>query len=436
MNKEVIIIGAGLAGSEAAYQLAERGIKVKLYEMRPIKSTEAHKTQNFAELVCSNSHGGDHLGNASGLMKEELRKMGSLLVKIADECRVPAGQALAVDREGFSGKITEILKNHPNIEIINEELTEIPKDKMVLVASGPLTSEALSKKIQELTHSDYLYFYDAAAPIVTLESIDMDKVYFQSRYDKGDGEYINCPMNEEEYKRFYENLITAERAPLKKFEEEKLFEGCMPVERIAARGEKTLLFGPLKPKGLTNPRTQTRDYAVVQLRQDDKDGRLYNIVGFQTNLKFGEQKRVFSMIPGLENADFIRYGVMHRNTFINSTKLLTPMLNMKENENIFFAGQITGGEGYVAAMATGMIAAVNMYNKIMGLNPFVLDDRSAIGSMIKYITEEKDNFQPMGPNFGMIRALEGKKIRDKKERYNKISNIALEYLDEKLKELS
>ena len=436
MNKEVIIIGAGLAGSEAAYQLAERGIKVKLYEMRPIKSTEAHKTQNFAELVCSNSLGGDHLGNASGLMKEELRKMGSLLVKIADECRVPAGQALAVDREGFSGKITEILKNHPNIEIINEELTEIPKDKMVLVASGPLTSEALSKKIQELTHSDYLYFYDAAAPIVTLESINMDKVYFQSRYDKGDGEYINCPMNEEEYKRFYENLITAERAPLKKFEEEKLFEGCMPVERIAARGEKTLLFGPLKPKGLTNPRTQTRDYAVVQLRQDDKDGRLYNIVGFQTNLKFGEQKRVFSMIPGLENADFIRYGVMHRNTFINSTKLLTPMLNMKENENIFFAGQITGGEGYVAAMATGMIAAVNMYNKIMGLNPFVLDDRSAIGSMIKYITEEKDNFQPMGPNFGMIRALEGKKIRDKKERYNKISNIALEYLDEKLKELS
>lgn len=436
MNKDVIVIGAGLAGSEAAYQLAERGIKVKLYEMRPIKSTEAHKTQNFAELVCSNSLGGEHLGNASGLMKEELRKMGSLLVKIADECRVPAGQALAVDREGFSGKITEILKNHPNIEIINEELTEIPKDKMVLVASGPLTSEALSKKIQELTHSDYLYFYDAAAPIVTLESIDIDKVYFQSRYDKGDGEYINCPMNEEEYKRFYENLITAERAPLKKFEEEKLFEGCMPVERIAARGEKTLLFGPLKPKGLTNPRTQTRDYAVVQLRQDDKDGRLYNIVGFQTNLKFGEQKRVFSMIPGLENADFIRYGVMHRNTFINSTKLLTPMLNMKENENIFFAGQITGGEGYVAAMATGMIAAVNMYNKIMGLNPFVLDDRSAIGSMIKYITEEKDNFQPMGPNFGMIRALEGKKIRDKKERYNKISNIALEYLNEKLKELS
>lgn len=433
MDREVIIIGAGLAGSEAAYQLAERGIKVKLYEMRPVKSTEAHKSDKFAELVCSNSLGGDHLGNASGLMKEELKRMGSLLVNIAYECRVPAGQALAVDREGFSGKITEILKNHKNIEVVNEELTDIPKDKIVLIASGPLTSEKLSEKIKELTKSEYLYFYDAAAPIVTFESINQDKVYFQSRYDKGDGEYINCPMTEEEYNNFYENLVNAERAPLKKFEEEKLFEGCMPVERIAGRGRQTLLFGPLKPKGLTNPRTGTRDYAVVQLRQDDKDGRLYNIVGFQTNLKWGEQKRVFSMIPGLENAEFIRYGVMHRNTFINSTKLLTPMLNMKENENIFFAGQITGGEGYVAAMATGMIAGINIYNKIMGLPPFILDDRSAIGSMIKYITEEKENFQPMGPNFGMIRPLEGKKIKDKKERYNKISNIALEYLETKLK---
>lgn len=433
MDREVIIIGAGLAGSEAAYQLAERGIKVKLYEMRPVKSTEAHKSDKFAELVCSNSLGGDHLGNASGLMKEELKRMGSLLVNIAYECRVPAGQALAVDREGFSGKITEMLKNHENIEVINEELTDIPKDKIVLIASGPLTSEKLSEKIKELTKSEYLYFYDAAAPIVTFESINQDKVYFQSRYDKGDGEYINCPMTEEEYNNFYENLINAERAPLKKFEEEKLFEGCMPVERIAGRGRQTLLFGPLKPKGLTNPRTGTRDYAVVQLRQDDKDGRLYNIVGFQTNLKWGEQKRVFSMIPGLENAEFIRYGVMHRNTFINSTKLLTPMLNMKENENIFFAGQITGGEGYVAAMATGMIAGINIYNKIMGLPPFILDDRSAIGSMVKYITEEKENFQPMGPNFGMIRPLEGKKIKDKKERYNKISNIALEYLETKLK---
>ena len=432
MNKEVIIIGAGLAGSEAAYQLAERGIKVKLYEMRPLKTTEAHKTERFGELVCSNSLGGDHLGNASGLMKEELRRLNSLLIKTADEVKVPAGQALAVDREGFSEKITNTLKNHKNIEIIYEEVTEIPKDKIVLIASGPLTSEHLSKEIQKLTHADHLYFYDAAAPIVTLESIDMDKVYFQSRYDKGDGEYINCPMNEEEYKRFYENLITAERAPLKKFEEEKLFEGCMPVERIASRGERTLLFGPLKPKGLTNPRTNSRDYAVVQLRQDDKDGKMYNMVGFQTNLKFGEQKRVFRMIPGLENADFMRYGVMHRNTFINSTKLLTPALNMKENPNIFFAGQITGGEGYVTAMATGMMAAINIYNKIEGKEPFVLDDRSAIGSMIKYITEEKKDFQPMGPNFGIIRSLEGKKIRDKRERYHTISKIALDYLDSKL----
>lgn len=434
MNKEVIIIGAGLAGSEAAYQLAERGIKVKLYEMRPKLSTEAHKTENFAELVCSNSLGGDHLGNASGLMKEELRLFGSLLMKVADEFRVPAGQALAVDRNLFSEKITNILKNHPNIEFINEELKEIPMDKIVLIASGPLTSPVLSENIKKLTKDEYLYFYDAAAPIVTFESIDKDKVYFQSRYDKGDGEYINCPMTEEEYNKFYENLINAERIPLKKFEEEKLFEACMPVERIASRGIKTLLFGPLKPKGLTNPRTNARDYAVVQLRQDDKEGKLYNLVGFQTNLRWGEQKRVFSMIPGLENADFVRYGVMHRNTFINSPKVLTTSLNLKEYENIFFAGQITGSEGYVCAMATGLMAGINIYNKIVGKEPLVLEDLSSIGAIIKYITEEKKDFQPMGPNFGMIRDLEGKRIRDKKERYNKISERAITYLKENFSE--
>ena len=434
MNKEVIIIGAGLAGSEAAYQLAERGIKVKLYEMRPKLSTEAHKTENFAELVCSNSLGGDHLGNASGLMKEELRLFGSLLMKVADEFRVPAGQALAVDRNLFSEKITNILKNHPNIEFINEELKEIPMDKIVLIASGPLTSPVLSENIKKLTKDEYLYFYDAAAPIVTFESIDKEKVYFQSRYDKGDGEYINCPMTEEEYNKFYENLINAERIPLKKFEEEKLFEACMPVERIASRGIKTLLFGPLKPKGLTNPRTNTRDYAVVQLRQDDKEGKLYNLVGFQTNLRWGEQKRVFSMIPGLENADFVRYGVMHRNTFINSPKVLTTSLNLKEYENIFFAGQITGSEGYVCAMATGLMAGINIYNKIVGKEPLVLEDLSSIGAIIKYITEEKKDFQPMGPNFGMIRDLEGKRIRDKKERYNKISERAITYLKENFSE--
>lgn len=435
LNKEVIVIGAGLAGSEAAYQLAKNGIKVKLYEMRPKVSTEAHKSEKFAELVCSNSLGGDHLGNASGLMKEELRRMGSLLIEVADQTKVPAGQALAVDREGFSEIITEKLKSMENIEVINEELKEIPKDKVVLVASGPLTSEALSKDIMKMLDQEYLYFYDAAAPIVTLESIDQDKVYYQSRYGKGDGEYINCPMNKEEYEAFYNALITGERAPLKQFEEEKLFEACMPVERIAQRGIKTLLFGPLKPKGLVNPKTEGDkwDHAVVQLRQDDKDGKLYNLVGFQTNLKFGEQKRIFSMIPGLENAEFVRYGVMHRNTFIDSTKLLTPALNLKSNENIYFAGQITGGEGYVCAMATGLMAATNIIRKFEGKKPLILDDRSSIGSIIKYITEEKKNFQPMGPNFGVIRSLE-ERIRDKKEKYNKISNIALEYLEEKLSE--
>lgn len=433
-NKEVVVIGAGLAGSEAAYQLAKSGVKVKLYEMRPKVSTEAHKSEKFAELVCSNSLGGDHLGNASGLMKEELRRMGSLLIEIADEVKVPAGQALAVDREGFSEKVTEKLHSMENIEIINEELKEIPKDKIVIVASGPLTSDELSKNIGKTLEQEYLYFYDAAAPIVTLESIDKDKVFFQSRYDKGEGEYINCPMNKEEYETFYEALISAERAPLKKFEEEKLFEACMPVERIAQRGFKTLLFGPLKPKGLINPKTGKEEFAVVQLRQDDKDGKLYNLVGFQTNLKWGEQKRVFSMIPGLENAEFVRYGVMHRNTFINSTKLLKESLNLKSNERIFFAGQITGGEGYVCAIATGLMAAINIAHKLDGKPEFTLDDRSSIGAIIKYITEEKKNFQPMGPNFGVIRSLD-ERIRDKKEKYNKISQIALDYLETKISEI-
>ncbi|MGL4254606.1 MAG: methylenetetrahydrofolate--tRNA-(uracil(54)-C(5))-methyltransferase (FADH(2)-oxidizing) TrmFO [Fusobacteriaceae bacterium] len=434
MKREVVVIGAGLAGSEAAYQLAKRGIKVKLYEMRPEKTTEAHSTDKFGELVCSNSLGGDHLGNASGLMKEELRRMSSKIIEIADRHKVPAGQALAVDREGFSEEVTEVLENCENIEIIREELKDIPKDSIVLIASGPLTSPELSKKIGELTNSEDLYFYDAAAPIVTFESIDKEKVYFQSRYDKGDGEYINCPMNKEEYEVFYNNLITAERAPLKQFEEEKLFEACMPVERIAMRGEKTLLFGPLKPKGLTNPKTGRWDHAVVQLRQDDKEGKLYNLVGFQTNLKFGEQKRVFSMIPGLENAEFVRYGVMHRNTFINSTKLLKESLNLKSNERIFFAGQITGGEGYVCAIATGLMAAINIAHKLDGKPEFTLDDRSSIGAIIKYITEEKKNFQPMGPNFGVIRSLD-ERIRDKKEKYNKISQIALDYLETKISEI-
>ena len=432
MDKEVIVVGAGLAGSEAAYRLAKRGIKVKLYEMKSKKKTEAHSKEYFSELVCSNSLGSDSLENASGLMKEELRMLGSLLVEVADRNRVPAGQALAVDRDGFSEEITKILKENKNIEIIEEELTELPEDKIVLIASGPLTSEKLFNKIMEITGEESLYFYDAAAPIVTFESIDMNKAYFQSRYGKGEGEYINCPMNKEEYYNFYNELIKAERAELKNFEKEKLFDACMPIEKIAMSGEKTMTFGPLKPKGLINPKTDKMDYAVVQLRQDDKEGKLYNIVGFQTNLKFGEQKRVFSMIPGLENAEFIRYGVMHRNTFINSTKLLDETLRLKSKDNIYFAGQITGGEGYVCAMATGLYTAINIANRLEGKEKFTLDDRSAIGAIIKYITEDKKKFQPMGPNFGIIKNLDVN-IRDKKEKYRKLSERALEYLKNSIK---
>lgn len=431
--KEVIVVGAGLAGCEAAYQLAEKGIKVKLYEMKPKIKTEAHSKDYFSELVCSNSLGSDSLENAAGLMKEELRLLGSLLVKIADKNRVPAGQALAVDRDTFSEEITSIITNHENIEVIEEEFTDIPDDKIVLIASGPLTSEKLFAKISELTGEESLYFYDAAAPIVTFDTIDMNKAYFQSRYGKGEGEYINCPMNKEEYYKFYNELINAERAELKKFEKEKLFDACMPIEKIAMSGEKTMTFGPLKPKGLINPKTEKMDYAVVQLRQDDKEGKLYNIVGFQTNLKFGEQKRVFSMIPGLENAEFIRYGVMHRNTFINSTKLLNKTLNLRNKDNIYFAGQITGGEGYVCAMATGLYAAKNIINRLECKKEFYLEDVSAIGAIIKYITEEKKKFQPMGPNFGIIKSL-NENIRDKKEKYRKLSQVALEYLKNKIVE--
>lgn len=435
MKKEVIVVGAGLAGSEAAYQLAKRGISVQLYEMKGQKKTEAHHYDYFAELVCSNSLGGNHLGNASGLMKEELRFLDSLLIRVADETKVPAGQALAVDRHEFSEKVTEILRTMENITIVEEEFTKIPKDQYVLIASGPLTSELLFKELLDITGEDSLYFYDAAAPIVSLESIDMTSAYFQSRYGKGEGEYINCPMTKEEYEAFYTELIQAERAPLKKFEEEKLFDACMPVEKIAMSGEKSLLFGPLKPKGLTNPRTNQMDYAVVQLRQDDKEGKLYNMVGFQTNLKWGEQKRVFSMIPALKQADFLRYGVMHRNTFLNSTKLLKSDLALKSQENLYFAGQITGGEGYVAAISTGCIAAINIANKLQGKEAFILEDVTAIGALIRYITEEKKKFQPMGPNFGIIRSLEGKKFRDKRERYFEMSRLSIEYLKNKIKVL-
>jgi len=390
MEKEVIVVGAGLAGSEAAYQLAKRGIKVKLYEMKAKKKTPAHSKDYYSELVCSNSLGSDSLENASGLMKEELRILGSLLIDVADRNRVPAGQALAVDRDGFSEEVTKILKNTENIEIIEEEFTEIPNDKIVIIASGPLTSDKLFEKISEITGEESLYFYDAAAPIVTFESIDMNKAYFQSRYGKGDGEYINCPMNKEEYYSFYNELIKAERAELKNFEKEKLFDACMPIEKIAMSGEKTMTFGPLKPKGLINPKTEKMDYAVVQLRQDDKEGKLYNIVGFQTNLKFGEQKRVFSMIP------------------------------------------VTGGEGYVTAIATGMYVAINVANRLENKKEFILEDISEIGAIVNYITEEKKKFQPMGANFGIIRSLD-ENIRDKKEKYRKLSERAIEYLKKTIK---
>ncbi|MDR1832084.1 MAG: FADH(2)-oxidizing methylenetetrahydrofolate--tRNA-(uracil(54)-C(5))-methyltransferase TrmFO [Fusobacteriaceae bacterium] len=429
----VVVAGAGLAGCEAAWQLAKRGIPVRLYEMKPEKFTPAHHSPDFAELVCSNSLGSNDIEKAAGLMKQELRLLDSLLIRIADEKSVPAGQALAVDREGFSRAVTEEIHRTPGIEVIARELTEIPEDRHVLLATGPLTSETLSAKIRELCGSEYLYFYDAAAPIVTAESVDMDHAYLQSRYDKGEGQYINCPLTEEEYGIFYRELLAAERVPPKVFEKEKLFDACMPVEKIAATGEKTLIFGPLKPKGLTNPRTGREDYAVVQLRQDDGAGRLYNLVGFQTNLKWGEQKRVFSLIPALRRAEFVRYGVMHRNTFINSAKLLDGSLCLKSRDNVWFAGQLTAAEGYVCAVATGALAGINIARRIKGRPPFILDERTATGAIIRYITTDNDNLQPMGPNFGVMKGPDPP-IRDKRKKAQKMAETAIQYLETKLEE--
>ncbi len=457
--EEIIVIGGGLAGCEAALQIAKKNIKVKLYEMKPNRFSEAHANQNLAEIVCSNSFKSNLLTNACGLLKEELRLLGSELIKIADEVSVPAGQALAVDREKFAERVTTKIEENKNIEVIREEVTEIPKDKIVIIATGPLTSEQMYQEILKITGEENLFFYDAAAPIVEKDSIDMNIAFFGNRYDQERGKeedieiwkgrlrsqeqsYINLPMNKEEYEAFYNELIKAEVVTLHEFEKREIFEGCMPIEIMAKRGMDTLRFGPLKPVGFTDLRTGRRPYAIVQLRQDNAEGTLYNLVGFQTNLKYGEQKRVFSMIPGLKNANFVKYGVMHRNTFINSTKLLDNTYHMKKNENIFFAGQITGVEGYVESISSGLVAAMNacvLYNiytegNLKNIEEAYIERKktfskeTVIGALAKYISTENEKFQPMNANFGILPEL-NENIRDKKERYQKLAERSLKKIE-------
>ena len=463
MKDYITVIGGGLAGCEAAYQIAKRNIKVKLYEMKPIKFSPAHNNKNLAEIVCSNSFKSNLLTNACGLLKEELRKLDSLLIKIADKTSVAAGQALAVDRESFSEKVTEVIENNPLIEIIHEEvedITEIVEAGIVIIATGPLTSEALAKQIANITGEDKLYFYDAAAPIVSKDSIDFNIAFYGDRYseekkkDETEEEwrkrlkeqegkeqsYINFPMNKEEYERFWNELVNAEVVSLHEFEKREIFEGCMPIEIMAKRGIDTLRFGPLKPVGFDDPRTGKRPYAIVQLRQDDSKASIYNMVGFQTNLKFGEQKRVFSMIPGLQNAEFVKYGVMHRNTYINSTKLLDDTYCLKSNPNIYFAGQITGVEGYVESISSGLVAALNAVkdfnnrnsNEDERQNKITFPETTVIGALAKYISTPNKKFQPMNANFGILPELDGEKIRDKKERYRKLAERSLDSLEKRL----
>lgn len=449
MKDYITIIGAGLAGSEAAYQIAKKGINVKLYEMKPQKFSPAHSNENFAEIVCSNSFKSNLHTNACGLLKEELRILDSLLIKIADETAVPAGQALAVDRALFSKRVTEKIKSMPNIEIINEEigdkvhLKDLAKDGIVIIATGPLTSDKLSDEILQITGDNDLHFYDAAAPIVSKDSINMDIAFWGDRYDQErakeediedwkqrikdvkKSDYINLPMSKDEYENFWNELVNAEVVELHEFEKREIFEGCMPLEVMAKRGIDTLRYGPLKPVGFTDTRTGYRPYAVVQLRQDNSEGTIYNIVGFQTNLKFGEQKRVFSQIPGLENAEFEKYGVMHRNTYINSTKLLDNTYNFKQNTNIFFAGQITGVEGYVESISSGLVSALNAINKFNNINTKTeFSELTMIGALAKYISTPNEKFQPMNANFGILPQLD-EKIRDKKLRYEKLADRSL-----------
>lgn len=419
----------GLAGTEAAYQIAKRGIKVKLYEMKPEKFSPAHSSKELAEIVCSNSFKSNSITNACGLLKEELRNLGSLLIQIADETKVPAGQALAVDRETFSKRVTEEIEKNPNIEIIREEVENIEaEDGIVIIATGPLTSEKMAEQIINITGKDRLAFYDAAAPIIEKDSINFSIAFYGDRYGKeGDSSYINLPMNKEEYEKFYNELVNAEVVTLHEFEKKEIFEGCMPIEVMAKRGENTIRFGPLKPVGFTDPRTNSRPYAIVQLRQDNTSGTLYNMVGFQTNLKFGEQKRVFSLIPGLENAEFVKYGVMHRNTFINSPELLDNTYNLKAKSNIYFAGQITGVEGYVESIASGLVAGLNAVAKFNNTEKITFPNETIIGALSSYISTENTKFQPMNANFGILPPLE-EKIKDKVQRYTKMAERALKSL--------
>ncbi len=432
--ENVTVIGAGLAGCETAWQLANRGIAVTLIEMKPVKKTAAHKSDNFAELVCSNSLKAARIDSAAGLLKEEMRRLGSVCLSVTEKCAVAAGGALAVDRDIFSSLITEKIKSHPNIIVVNEVVEKIPTHGVTVVATGPLTDNALASDIASYTNSSNLSFYDAAAPIVTADSIDMSIAFSASRYGKGTDDYINCPMNKDEYEAFYNELVTAESALLHEFDKPiTVYEGCMPIEILAKRGHDSIRFGPLKPVGLTDPRTGHRPWACVQLRRENSQGTLYNIVGFQTNLKFPEQKRVFSMIPSLGNAEFVRFGVMHRNTFINSPKILSKNLSLKQNENIFFAGQLSGVEGYMESAASGIIAGINAAAYVLGEKPLILPQYTMIGALLNYITDETVlNFQPMGANFGVLPPL-NEKIRDKRARYEALSNRSLLWFDENLK---
>ena len=447
MKDYIVIIGGGLAGCEAAYQIAKRGIKVKLYEMKPVKFSPAHTNSNLAEIVCSNSLKSNLLTNACGLLKEELRNLDSLLIKCADETSVPAGQALAVDREKFSELVTKRIKENPNIEIINKEVKQIEKDAITIIATGPLTSEGLINQVLKLTGEEQLYFYDAAAPIILKDSINFDIAFYGDRYsqekkkeetieewkerqNKETKDYINLPMNKDEYKKFIQELINAEVVELHEFEKREIFEGCMPIEIMAKRGNDTLRFGPLKPVGFDDPKTAKRPYAVVQLRQDNKSGTIFNMVGFQTNLKFGEQKRVFSLIPGLEKAEFVKYGVMHRNTYINSTKLLDQTYQLIKNKNVYFAGQITGVEGYVESISSGLIAGINAVQNFNKKDKIIFPKETVLGALSQHISTPNKKFQPMNANFGILPELD-EKIKDKKIRYEQMAIRSLKIIKSK-----